>query len=102
MLEGNMNTDTTENWLPDFLDEVGLPQHAVFRGYVLYNDEQERFLAINTLAPERARSHYVESCAWAHRYPLIRMASDALRSHDTMLEIRALFELGRRYLTVPV
>ena len=68
MLEGNMNTDTTENWLPDFLDEVGLPQHAVFRGYVLYNDEQERFLAINTLAPERARSHYVESCAWAHRY----------------------------------
>lgn len=96
-----MNVESNPSWFSDFVEELGLPASAAFQGYVLYNDELDGFLAINQQAGQ-PRTHYVAPGAWAHRYPYIQLASDAVRSLDTHVEIQALFLIGKRFLAFPV
>ena len=70
-------------------------------GYVLYNDEQDGFMAINRHT-NQPRIHYVSPSAWAHRYPYIQLASDAVRNLDEPVEIQALFLIGKRFMAFTV
>ncbi|MQX53664.1 hypothetical protein [Alcanivorax sediminis] len=96
-----MNVETNPNWFSDFVEELGLPSSAVFQGYVLYNDEQDGFLAFNQHGGEQ-RIHYVSPSAWGHRYPYIQLASDAVHSLIEPTEIQALFLIGKRFMAFPV
>lgn len=96
-----MSVDTNPSWFSDFVEELGLPPSAVFQGYVLYNDEHDGFLAFNQQAGQ-PRTHFVGPSAWAHRYPYIQLASDAVRGQDAPTEIQALFLIGKRFMAFPV
>lgn len=99
--EESMSIETNPSWFSDFVEELGLPPSAAFQGYVLYNDEHDGFLAINQHA-DYPRTHYVNPSAWAHRYPYIQLASDAVQSLEEPFEIQALFLIGKRFMAFPV
>ncbi|MED5239126.1 MAG: hypothetical protein VX379_06085 [Pseudomonadota bacterium] len=96
-----MSIESNPGWFSDFVEELGLPASAVFQGYVLYNDEQDGFMAINRHT-NQPRIHYVSPSAWAHRYPYIQLASDAVRNLDEPVEIQALFLIGKRFMAFTV
>ena len=96
-----MSVESNSSWFSDFVEELGLPSSAAFQGYVLYNSEHDGFMTINQQARQQ-RTHYVSPSAWAHRYPYIQLASDAVKSLDEPVEIQALFLIGKRYMAFPV
>lgn len=96
-----MSVESNPKWFSDFMEELGLPSNSIFQGYVLYNTEHDGFMAINKETGQ-PRTHYVRPSAWAHRYPYIQLASDAVRSLNDHLEIYALFLIGKRFMAFPV
>ena len=72
-----MSTDSHHRWMSDFLEEMGLPARAEFQGYVLFNLEQNAFIATSKRNPQTPHQQQVKPCAWAHCYPDIMHASDA-------------------------
>ena len=50
-----MSTDSHHRWMSDFLEEMGLPARAEFQGYVLFNLEQNAFIATSKRKAPGAR-----------------------------------------------
>ena len=97
-----MSTDSHHRWMSDFLEEMGLPARAEFQGYVLFNLEQNAFIATSKRNPQTPHQQQVKPCAWAHCYPDIMHASDAASGLGSEYEIRALFRLDGRHLSSSV
>lgn len=101
-----MSTDNHHRWmsdfLSDFLEEMGLPARTEFQGYVLFNLEQNAFIATSKPNPQTPHRQQVKPCAWAHCYPDIMHASDAASELGSEYEIRALFRLDGRHLSCSV
>ena len=97
-----MNTDSHHRWMSDFLEEMGLPARAEFQGYVLFNLEQNAFIATSKHRRDGSHQQLVKPCAWAHCYPYIMHASDAASTLGSEYEIRALFRLDGRHLSCSV
>lgn len=97
-----MNTKSHHRWMSDFLEEMGLPAQAEFQGYVLFNLEQNAFIATSRHNRDSSHLQLVKPCAWAHCYPYIMHASDAASGLGAEYEIRALFRLNGRYLSCSV
>ena len=98
-----MHTDNHHRWMYDFLDEMGLPLRAELLGYVLYEPQQNAYIAgNNTVTAPSSPQPLVKPCAWAHCYPCIVQASNAANTLGAEYEIHALFQLDSRYLSCPL
>ena len=96
-----MNTKSHHRWMSDFLEEMGLPAQAEFQGYVLFNLEQNAFIATSRHNPD-ATSATGQALRLGPLLSLHHARQRRRQRAGAEYEIRALFRLNGLYLSCSV
>ena len=88
--------------IEEVLDELGLPKHSVFLGYVIHRDERDEFLVRHELVSDSSLSAWMNDPSRAHIFDDYHEALEISLGDACQAEPYLLFDIGHQLVVTPV